>query len=557
MKTSAIRSALAAFILTGSIHAQVAQVPPLINYQGRVAVGTVNFDGAGLFKFALVNEDGTLTFWSNDGTSVAGSEPADAVSIGVGKGLYSVLLGDVALPNMAAIPAAAFSNADVRLRVWFDDGVNGSQLLTPDQRLAPAAYLSAGAVTSAAIADGAIVGAKIAPGTIDGTRIAAGSLDFNHLTVPAAPGAGQVLSFNGVTLNWAAPGAGDGIWAGDATLAYYLGGGVAIGTATPNPGYKLAVNGGVQFTPGGPGGTIQFGNPNSETGMTMTGAGRADLRFNGSTLKLVAGAGGVGPPSDASGIVIDTTGLVGIGLLSPTPGYKLAVNGGVQFTPGGPGGTMQFGTPNSETGMTWTNASTRADLRFNGSTLKLVAGPAGGPPSSFSGVAVTTAGNVGIGTDNPQTKLHVIGTIRSSILTITGGADIAEPFPMKEDAVEKGAVVVIDDEHPGRLRRSTRAYDTRVAGIVSGANGINAGIALHQEGALEAGQNVALSGRVYVQADATHGAIKPGDMLTTSDTPGHAMKVSEHSRAQGAIIGKAMSPLADGRGFVLVLVTLQ
>ncbi|MBK8000468.1 MAG: hypothetical protein IPK15_17550 [Verrucomicrobia bacterium] len=102
---------------------------------------------------------------------------------------------------------------------------------------------------------------------------------------------------------------------------------------------------------------------------------------------------------------------------------------------------------------------------------------------------------------------------------------------MKEE-IEKGSVVVIDDEHAGRLKLSTRAYDTQVAGIVSGANGINAGIALQQEGVLDQGQNVALTGRVYVKADASYGAIKPGDLLTTSDTPGHAMKVSDSGRSR-------------------------
>ena len=125
------------------------------------------------------------------------------------------------------------------------------------------------------------------------------------------------------------------------------------------------------------------------------------------------------------------------------------------------------------------------------------------------------------------------------------------------EEIAKGSVVVIDDAHPGKLKLSAEAYDTRVAGIVSGANGINPGIALHQEGVVEGGQNVALSGRVYVHADATFGAIKPGDLLTTSDTPGHAMKVTEHGKAQGAILGKAMSELKTGKGMVLVLVTLQ
>src|SRR5258708_4751789 len=134
---SLVARALALFFLVTAtaLHAQVAPVPALLNYQGRVAVGTVNFDGAGSFKFALVNTDGSVTYWSNDGTSTIGDEPAAAVSLTVAKGLYSVLLGDDSLTNMTAITPDVFANADVRLRVWFDDGTNGSQLLAPDQRL--------------------------------------------------------------------------------------------------------------------------------------------------------------------------------------------------------------------------------------------------------------------------------------------------------------------------------------------------------------------------------------------------------------------------------------
>lgn len=142
-------------------------------------------------------------------------------------------------------------------------------------------------------------------------------------------------------------------------------------------------------------------------------------------------------------------------------------------------------------------------------------------------------------------------------LTIHGGCDLAEPFPMKDESIEKGSVVVIDEAHPGELKLSSRAYDTQVAGIVSGANGVNPGIALKQEGKMDQGQNVALTGRVYVKADASYGAIKPGDLLTTSDTAGHAMKVRDHARSQGAILGKAMSVLNERTGLVLVLVTLQ
>ena len=58
-------------------------------------------------------------------------------------------------------------------------------------------------------------------------------------------------------------------------------------------------------------------------------------------------------------------------------------------------------------------------------------------------------------------------------------------------------------------------------------------------------------------ADTANGPIKPGDLLTTSATPGYAMKVADHAKAQGAILGKAMTGLKAGQGFVLVLVSLQ
>jgi hypothetical protein len=118
-------------------------------------------------------------------------------------------------------------------------------------------------------------------------------------------------------------------------------------------------------------------------------------------------------------------------------------------------------------------------------------------------------------------------------------------------------VVVIDDKNPGQLKLSDQPYDPHVAGVVSGANGIQPGIQMQQQGLLEGGKNVALTGRVYVQADTSNGSIKPGDLLTTSSAPGRAMRVSDHLRAQGAILGKAMSGLSAGNGMVLVLVTLQ
>ena len=169
------------------------------------------------------------------------------------------------------------------------------------------------------------------------------------------------------------------------------------------------------------------------------------------------------------------------------------------------------------------------------------------------------SGIIRIGTPGVQTATYIAGTVSVPALTITGGADLAEPFKITsgDREVRQGAVVVIDEQNPGRLKLSDIPYDTRVAGVVSGANGINPGIQMHQQGLMEGGKNVALTGRVYVLAEASDGAIKPGDLLTTSSTPGRAMRASDHVRAQGAILGKAMTALKEGNGMVLVLVTLQ
>ena len=159
---------------------------------------------------------------------------------------------------------------------------------------------------------------------------------------------------------------------------------------------------------------------------------------------------------------------------------------------------------------------------------------------------------------NSVGDLNLTGALSTTVLTIRGGADVAEPFEMSQpEELEPGSVVIIDDEHPGKLKQSTQSNDTRVAGIISGAGGVKPGLRLHQDGVLEGDHHVALSGRVYVKADTSGGRIKPGDLLTTSDTPGHATKVTDHDRSQGAILGKAMTALDEGSGLVLVLVTLQ
>ena len=179
-----------------------AAVPQVINYQGRITVGGTNFNGNGQFKFALVDGSGTV-LWSN--SPVGGGEPNAFVVLPVANGIYSAFLGDTMMNNMAAIPASVFGGADVRLRVWFNNGTLGFQQLAPDQRVAAVGYaimagsvpdgaitsskLAAGAVTSAAIANGAIGTTQLADDAVTGANIADGAVGSAQLAPQAVTSA--------------------------------------------------------------------------------------------------------------------------------------------------------------------------------------------------------------------------------------------------------------------------------------------------------------------------------------------------------------------------------
>lgn len=144
-------------------------------------------------------------------------------------------------------------------------------------------------------------------------------------------------------------------------------------------------------------------------------------------------------------------------------------------------------------------------------------------------------------------------------LEIRGGSDLAEFFHFDESIlVSPGTLVSLDPDHEGQLIISNEAYDTKVAGVVSGANGINSGILMGQQNTVAHGSHaIALVGRTYVKANTEGGKIAIGDQLTSSSVPGQAMKAKKKRKAKGAIIGKAMSALNQGEGLVLVLINLH
>jgi hypothetical protein len=207
------------------------------------------------------------------------------------------------------------------------------------------------------------------------------------------------------------------------------------------------------------------------------------------------------------------------------------------------------------------------DPRLNETTVASDAGRAG-----VFGASENGAGVLGYARSSDMPAVYAFGGLLAIALgkefagefrgdvKVTGdillsGADCAEQFDVIDAAdVEPGSVLVIDEG--GGLRQSDGPYDIKVAGVVSGAGDYRPGMILDQRQSITGRLCVALMGKAYCKVDASYGAIAVGDLLTTSSTPGHAMKASDSRRAFGSVLGKALYPWDGGRGLIPTLVLL-
>jgi outer membrane protein assembly factor BamB len=134
---------------------------------------------------------------------------------------------------------------------------------------------------------------------------------------------------------------------------------------------------------------------------------------------------------------------------------------------------------------------------------------------------------------------------------IGGGADLAEKIRVSEP-VEPGDVVELDPHQPGAYRKSRRPYSPLAAGVISSAPGFVIG--LEDITQMSWTPSLALAGVVPVKATTENGPIRVGDLLTTSSLSGYAMRCPKPQDCEGALIGKALQPLAESQGIILMLV---
>jgi cytoskeletal protein CcmA (bactofilin family) len=209
---------------------------------------------------------------------------------------------------------------------------------------------------------------------------------------------------------------------------------------------------------------------------------------------------------------------------------------------------------------TLSGALTAASGTFSGAVKAASATLSG----ALTGTSATMTGDVTVnGNINGKAAMFDGDVTVNGDISVTGdviltnsGADCAEEFELKAREIsEPGTVMVIDGG--GTLRRSDRSYDRAVAGVVSGAGAYRPAIVLDKHLSSETRTTISLVGKAYCKVDASVCSIAVGDLLTTSDTPGHAMKVTDRSRGFGAVIGKALAPLESGLGLLPILIALQ
>lgn len=224
---------------------------------------------------------------------------------------------------------------------------------------------------------------------------------------------------------------------------------------------------------------------------------------------------------------------------------------GVSGSSTGGSGSGVYGVSTTISPGVWGNNSNGFGV-FGSSSIS--AGVKGFSTSGVGVFAQSDSGNIVEGYNSSGRKFHI-----DNNGTYTAGSDFAEALPASGNRAnyEPGDVLVVSNKTPGKVEKTSRPYDSRVAGIYSTRPGM---LGADKNGLSRVDTDdvpVAIVGIVPTKVSAINGRIRIGDLLTTSSVPGYAMRCADRVKCIGAVVGKAMEPLATGKGVIKVLVMLR
>ncbi len=476
-----------------------------VTYAGRVGIGVDQPAAALDVNGGIKLTSGTLTF--ADGTSMS------TAAVGNGGGAISLLAGDSSI-------VLGRTQSDTTIAVA-DAGITSAKLADAS-------------VSTSKLADGSITASKLAPGVLSGFGlIGSGANTFSGQ---------QTVNVNGAT-----------------TSAIH-----ATNKTTGNPGYAVYAEGSA------PGGSAVMAY-----NLALSGAGNGLYARSDSPSGIATYSQATSTTGTAIGVYGITRAPLGIGVKGEATmqsGTSYGVDGetsGGNYSAGvyahaadTTANTIHYGLYGRAEGIKGVGV-----FGYAPNTAIGVAFPVGigGQVDSASGVAghftnTASSGNILLAKNSTSTVWRVDNTGNQYMLgTVhTGGADFAELVDSAPatSPYEPGDVLVISTSADRQVERASEPYSTRVLGVFATKPGILASQRVTTESA-NTGLPLAMIGIVPAKASAENGPIERGDLLVSSGTPGHLMKATDRSRMTGAIVGKAMQPLASGTGVIEIAVTLQ
>ncbi len=458
---------------------------------------------AGSVRLRLEGEQGVVTFRKPNGspTGSIDGDKADFTLGGVGEDGDLVLKGGL---------------EDARIRLDAGGGAQGAERV----------YL-----------DGA-----------SGTITAGGSVVSGSLSLKNAQGQKRVdLSASGASASLGGNGAGASVLLYPSTESGTDAAKAAIALHASSQELVIKTAGKNRFHADGAGGNVWLGGNGADGDLVLfpaaaiqtnaTGQATVHLDAGSGSLRLMDGAGKIRAGVAATGAVVaGSNGANGRMLLFPSAALDPNSTGEATVLLTASNSQFVLRTSDGKNRLVADGLNGNLWLGGNGVDGDLVIFPAGATNTTALG----------------EESIHMNGSAGDILLR---NADCAEEFDVADIAgVEAGSVVVLGDD--GHLCPGREAYDRRVVGVVSGAGGLRPGIVLDRQNRPNR-VPVALLGKVYCKVDADYGAIAMGDPLTTSQTPGHAMRAGDATKSFGAVLGKALRSLGAGRGIIPVLVTLQ